>query len=472
MRAAPYQSVTKMRAEMGLFAQDQWTVDKVTLTAGVRFDWLSYYYPSVSIGPSPLAPNRNFTTAFKESVNWKDVTPRLGVAYNLFGDGKTALKASVGRYVINADSGNAAAPANPVTGLALTTNRPWNDANRNFIPDCDLVNLQANGECGVVDNQNFGGQVPTRADDPATYNGWGTRPYNWEYSASVQHQLVPRVSVEVGYFRRTFGNFTVQDNLATEASDYTRYSVTAPMHPQLPGGGGYQVNDLYDLNPNKVGQVSNLVTFADKYGKYIEHWNGVDFTINARPTAGTVLQGGVSTGRTSTDLCEVREKIPELTLTTGWSAFPVLGPTYPYCKVDTNFLTQVKLLGTYTVPRVDVLLGATFQSLPGPHLGALYVLSTAEAATTLGRPLSGGVANTTVNILESGKYYVPRANLLDVRFGKIVRFGGRRASVNLDIHNILNGSAVLLINNNFSAWQTPQAILEARLFKLSGTIDF
>jgi hypothetical protein len=477
MRATPYESRTNMRAELGLYVQDRWTVNNLTLTGGIRFDWLSYWYPATHVGPGPLAPTRDFTTEEKESVNWKDITPRFGVSYDLFSNGKTALKASFGRYVINADSGNSTAPANPITGLALTTNRAWNDRgglgiNGDYVPQCDLLNFNANGECGEVDNRNFGGRVPTRADDPATYNGWGTRAYNWEFSTSVQHEIVPRVAIDVGYFRRIFGNFTVQDNLATTAADYTAYSMTAPLDPRLPGGGGYEVSGLYDLNPNKVGQVSNLVTFADNYGKYVEHWNGVDFSVNARPADGVVVQGGVSTGRTSTDVCEIRAKVPELTVTSGWSAFPVLGPTYPYCKVDTNFLTQVKLLGTYNLPRIDVLVGATFQSVPGPHLGSLYVLSSAEAARTLGRPLSGGAPNVTVNILESGKYYVDRSNMLDLRLGKLFRFGSRRASVNLDIHNVLNGSGVLLINNNYAAWLTPQAIMEARLFKISTSLDF
>jgi hypothetical protein len=189
-----------------------------------------------------------------------------------------------------------------------------------------------------------------------------------------------------------------------------------------------------------------------------------------------VLQGGVSTGRTSTDYCDVRDKIPELAYTPGWSAFPFIGPTYPYCKVDTAFLTQVKLLGTYTVPKVDVLVGATYQSLPGPNIGALYVANNSVVQPSLGRPLSGGAANATINILEAGQYFVPRANLLDLRLGKLVHFGQRRISVNLDIHNVLNRSPVLLQNNNYvgngSTWQTPQAIMEARLFKLSFNLDF
>jgi hypothetical protein len=473
MRATPYENRVNLAAEFGMYVQDRWTVKNVTLTGGLRYDWLAYNYPAQHIGPSPLAPTRDFTTAAKSSVNWKDITPRFGAAWDVFSNGKTAVKVNVGKYPINADSGSSAAPANPVTGLALITNRPWNDANGNFVPDCVLVNLQANGECGIVDNLNFGGQVPTRADDPKTYTGWGSRPYNWEVSTSIQQQVLPRVAIDVGYFRRIFGNFTVQDNLATTAADYTQYSVTAPLDSRLPGGGGYTLGGLYDLNPNKVGQVSNLVTFADNYGRYIEHWNGVDVTVNARVSSGMVLQGGLSTGRTSTDLCEVRAKIPELTISQAWSQFPVLSPTYPGCKIDTKFLTQVKLLGTYNVPKVDVQLGATFQSLPGPHLGSLYVVPSALAATSLGRPLSGGVANITTNLLDQGQFYVERANLLDVRFGKILRFGGRRRiSVNLDVHNFLNSSAELLVNNNLSAWQTPQAIMDARLFKISTNLDF
>jgi hypothetical protein len=472
MRATPYQSTTNMRAEYGMFAQDKWTVKNLTLTGGARFDWLSYYYPPTHVGPSPLAPNRDFTTALVESVNWKDITPRVGAAYDLFGNGRTALKASFGRYVINADSGAATAPANPITGLAVLTSRTWIDANKDYVPDCVLTNLQANGECGIVDNLNFGGQVPTRRDDPATYRGWGTRAYNWEFSTSVQHEIVPRVSVEVGYFRRIFGNFTVQDNTLTTASDYTKYSITAPVDPRLPNGGGYVVNDLYDLNPNKVGQVSNLVTFSDNYGKVIEHWNGVDVTVNARPRAGVTLQGGFSTGRTAYNYCEVRDKIPELAYTPGWSAFPFIGLTYPYCAVNTNFLTQIKLLGTYSIPKIDVLVGGTFQHVPGPPIGGLFVATNKDTFPSLGRPLSGGAPNVTVNIVEAGKYFGDAANLFDMRLAKIFRFGTRRVSVNLDVHNLFNTSPVLLFNNNYASWLTPQSIMEARLFKLSTSIEF
>jgi len=277
----------------------------------------------------------------------------------------------------------------------------------------------------------------------------------------VQHQLAPRVAVDVGYFRRLYGNFVVTDNRAVTAADYSPFSVTAPTDARLPGGGGNTVNGFYDINANKVGQVDNYVTHASDFGAQIEHWNGVDVSVNARPRRGVLLQGGFSTGRTSTDNCAVLAQLPE-TSTFG----------RPYCHVDTAFLTQVKLLGTYTVPKVDVQLSATFQSLPGPQITANYVVSNALIQPSLGRPLSGGAANATVNIVAPGTMYGERLNQLDLRFVKILRYNRLRTGINLDLYNAFNGNAVRTVNTNYASWLTPTAILDARLFKISVQVDF
>jgi hypothetical protein len=188
----------------------------------------------------------------------------------------------------------------------------------------------------------------------------------------------------------------------------------------------------------------------------------MDLSLNARVRDGVLLQGGMSTGRTSTDNCDLVQKLPELS-----PAIP-LG----YCHVDTKFLTQFKFLGSYTIPRVDVQISGSMQSIPGPEIQANYVVPTALAAVSLGRPLSGSAPNVTVNIVKPGTMYGERLNQVDLRLAKILRFGMRRTSLNLDLYNALNGNAVLQQSNTFGNWQQPQGILVGRSVKMSVQYNF
>ena len=453
-RATPYAQFSNLNAELGVYAQDKWTMKRLTLNAGLRFDYFSTGFPQQHLGPGTLVPARDLTFAETSWYGWKDLTPRVGVSYDLFGNGKTALKMNVGKYML----AGSPVTGNPVATLATSVTRVWTDANRDYIPDCNLLNPLLNAECGTISDLSFGGIRPSTAFDPATLAGWGARPNNWEFSTSVQHELAPRVGMNVGYFRRWYGNLTVTDNRATEAADFSPFSLTAPSDPRLPDGGGYLIAGLYNLNQNRVGATDNYVTFADSYGRQIEHWNGVDATVNIRLSQGAMLQGGVSTGRTTTDNCDLLAKLDN--------------PSPLYCHVDTAFLTQVKLLGTYTVPKADVRLAATFQSFPGPQILANYVALNSQVQPSLGRPLSGGAANVTVNLVSPGTLYGERTNQLDLRLAKPLKFGPTRTTLNLDLYNALNTSAALTQNNNFASWQTPQSIVNARLTKISVQFEF
>ena len=460
--------------DIGVYAQDRWTTRQLTLYYGIRYDHFANSFPETHIGPAALVPNRDFTFPKQDNLNWTDVTPRLGAAYDLFGTGKTAIKASVNKYLQNAGAGQGGgntsifAGAAPANALVLSTNRTWNDSDRDYVPDCDLTLTTANGECGAMANANFGRVRLGRSYDPELMEGWGKRGYNWEFSAGVQHELLPRVAVDVAYFRRVYGNMIITDpdpNLGP--ADYDRFSITAPLNPGLPEGGGYLVDGLFNLKPEKFGlPATAFVTHAKNYGKQIEHWNGFDVTINARPRAGMLLQGGLSTGRRTNDNCEVAEKEPGVLLVGNvWTPLQ-------NCHVDTAFESQIKLNGSYTLPRVDVLISAVYQSVQGPAIRANYNAPNSVVSRPLGRNLSGGAANMTVALMRPGTEYVGRLNQLDLRIGKVLRLNGTRTMFNMDIYNLFNASPVLEENPNYAAFRRPTEILLARFVRFSAQFDF
>ena len=142
------------------------------------------------------------------------------------------------------------------------------------------------------------------------------------------------------------------------------------------------------------------------------------------------------------------------------------------CHLETPFLTQVKFLGTYEIPKVGVNVAATLQSLPGPLIAANYTATNAQVQPSLGRPLSGGAQNTTMNIVAPGTMYGDRINTLDLRFGKPIRFSQVRTVINFDLYNLFNSSDVLSLNAAYARWQVPLSVLNARLFKISAQLDF
>ena len=226
---------------------------------------------------------------------------------------------------------------------------------------------------------NFGKAVPAPTFDPATLRGWGKRHYNWEFSAGVQHELLPRVVVDVGYFRRWYGNFTVTDNLAIAPADYDPFSITAPLDPRLPGGGGYI--DRRPLRPQpEQGSASRRTTtspWRTTTATQIEHWNGVDVSAERAAAAAACC-------------CRAASAPAGRRPTTATSSPKLDNPSPLYCHVDTAFLTQVKFLGTYTVPRVDVQVAATFQSIPGPDdCRPTTWPPTPSSQPSLGRTLAG-----------------------------------------------------------------------------------
>jgi hypothetical protein len=479
-----YRSYSRVRYD-ALYAQDQWTRGRLSLQGAVRYDHSWSYYPEQSIGGVSFLPA---VTTFPESkgvVGYHDITPRMGGSFDLFGNGKTALKFNMGRYLEAAVNGNGNYSALlPVSRIPTSVTRTWTDSNGNFTPDCDLTNVNAQDRrssggdfCGQISQLAFGRSNPTLRYDPNIMQGWGVRPGDWQVGVTLQREIIPRVSLEVGYTRRWLQNFTVTDNQALTLADYTPYSVVAPLDPRLPGGGGYGVSGLYDIVPAKSGITDNYRTYAPNYGTMYQTYNGIDININARLRNGLQVQAGTNTGERVTDYCDIRAKLPGQTGTfsTG-SEVPSYSLVNPFCHFAPGVATRATAAGSYTIPKIDVLLSAAFQSSPGIPLSANYTIPAATIAQTLGRPPSGNVTNVTINLLAPDALRSERVNQLDWRVGKVLRFGRQRATISADLYNALNSDAILTYNQAYSpnggAWLVPTAVLTARSTKITVQWDF
>jgi hypothetical protein len=469
-----------------LYAQDQWTHNRLTLQGGIRWDHLIANYPDQSLcGPGYTAACKKelfWPAGSTQSIRWDDVTPRMGAAYDLFGNGKTAIKFNMGKYMEAFSATNTDLDLNPIIRTTISTTRTWTDTNKDFVVNCTLSNPNKNGECGDMADKTLGSETFTRTYDPGFIDGYGIRPYNWNLGVQVQQEVAPRVSVNVGYFRNWWANQYAVDNRAISLADFTPFSVQAPVDPRLPGGGGNIVSGLYDLNDNKVGQVDEFATHAKNLGKIIENWQGVDVNVTARLRNGITAQGGTSTGRRLSDSCDIRANYPEYgngTRGSNNSTPADLSPVNPYCRVVEPYRTQVRGLASYTIPKADVLVSGTWSFTPGSDLAANWVVNNATIAggpQPLGRNLSGGASNVTVNLIAPQTVFAENRTNVDFRVSKVIRYQRTRTSVGIDIYNLFNADTITAFNQTYSptstTWLTPTTIVPARYVRFNVDVTF
>jgi carboxypeptidase family protein len=489
---------------LGFYAQDQWTVGRLTLQGGVRYDRAWSWAPADGNGTTGTSRFNPQPISFDKTVSvrgYNDITPRFGVAYDLFGTGKTALKFNGGKYLEAAtgdaiySSNNPAARIITRIGSGPAAARGWTDGNRDFVVDCDLLNpaaqnnLATGGDlCAAVGGAglNFGSANPnTTTINPDILGGWGVRPNDWQIGASVQHELLPRLSVEAAYNRRWWGNFFVTDNVLTTAADYETFSIPIPQHENLPGGG--QTAQFVAITPaaNARGAQSYMTSEKDYADPRTSYWHGVDFTATARLAFGLNLQGGTSTGRGVRDTCDLTRALPEL-LGTG----AVGTARVDSCDVTEEWATTFRGLASYTLPKIDVLVSASMRSLVtapggsasnGLSLAANYQVPNTVIQQSLGRLPANALATglTTINLLNPGQLYsVERTNLVDMRFAKIFRFAGRRTDVGIDLYNLFNSNVTAAYQQTYeyatngAAWLRPTAIVPPRLARFHVTFNF
>ncbi|HEY9467965.1 MAG TPA: carboxypeptidase regulatory-like domain-containing protein [Vicinamibacterales bacterium] len=500
LRDAPFWSSNRTRFD-AFYVQDQYTRGRLTLQGGLRYEHAWSWFPE---GENGVVADNAYGTRFlfpenKGVTGYHDITPRMGAAYDVFGNGRTSLKVNISKYLQAANNDAQYTIANPATTFQQTTNVSWTDSNGNKVVDCNVMNRLGENNtatggdvCGAWQNLNFGNPFSTTTVNPDVLHGWGVRPYDWQFSVGVQHEVFTRVAVDVQYSRRWWGNHFFTDNRALTPADFDTATITAPSNPGLPNGGGYPVTFVTRNARSPIGATDNYYTFADDFGDVTTYWHGVDFTVNARTRNGITFQGGTSTGRGVRDYCNITNALPELFVTVG---SVLANAQSAACAVTEPWLTTYRSSVSYTLPKIDVLLAGSVRSTPnvqpstintfvatnGASLAANYNVNSTilQTQSNLARPLTPGLAFQTVDLTLPGDVYPDRVNSVDLRVAKVLRFGRTSTNVGFDFYNLLNANTGTAFQQVFNpdpaavnTWGRPTSILNPRFARFNVTVNF
>jgi Carboxypeptidase regulatory-like domain len=442
VRNTPVRRLNELNADSGFFVQDRWTMSRLSMFGGFRYDWFNAGWRDQYAPANPFVPERTIPAADCQPC-WSDWSIRAGASYDLFGTGRTALKFSLGKFLA-ANALGTTTSLNPLGAQSDT--RTWTDRDLNGSVIDAAGNIQMT-EIGPPRSNTFGTPAGTlRLEDGFE------RGNNWEEAISVQHELVRNMSVTVGYYRRQFYNLVADMNLAVDPNaDYTEFTVRGPTHPNLPNGGGELIT-LYNLNPNKQGASDPLRINSDGRSRV---YNGFEVSVNARFPRGFAF-GGITTEREAVDSCADLSNPNSLR----------------FCSRTPPFRTLYKASAGYMLP-YDVQLAGSFQARPGIPLGAEWTVDSATSVASGGVPLTGGVSSITVDLIEPTTTFYDYVYTNDMTVSRVFRINRTRIRGFVEMFNVLNLSTIYTRNETFGPqWYNPIDLVGSRRFQFGAQIDW
>lgn len=426
----PRQAKEFLNADLGIFAQDSWRIHRLTVNYGLRLERFNGEITAQSAPAGRFVPARNYP-AVTCMPCWFDVTPRFGVAYDVFGNARTALKAGLNKFMAGQTLGFAQR-YNPFSSQSDT--RTWSDLNRDDIAQ--------DNEIGPSNIANFGSAVLQRHPDPNI-----GREYDWEYSAGIQHEVVRGVSATFAWYHRESYNMTRSINAPFTSADYTVLNVANPLDGS--------VIPVYNLNPAKRGLIDRTDVNSTDGSLRSFSYNGFEFGVGARIQKATLF-GGWTVDRTLLNHCDELENWGNLSAVyydASTLNSQAAKSDYHYCNqpaLGLPYLSEFKLSGSYQLPW-QMQVNAAFQSYPGPALPTRWSIgrttvypANCKGACTPGALVIPNMTATTyvLDLVAPGKAYYERLNQLDLGFRKFFKIGRYQYSGQADIFNATNSAYI------------------------------
>jgi len=460
----PYGTQEYVKADIGAYAQDSWRFRRLTINGGLRYEYFNSMIKQQWREEGRFVPGAIFPE-IKGLPIWHDVSPRFGLAYDLLGDGKTALKFGANKYV-RPMAGSFAKTYNPIRGLTATSTtvptdrRDWFDVDlnpgtstRSGIPKpTDRDDIVQDNEIGPSNNLNFGKASARRPIDGIR------REYNVEYTASVQRQLLDRLSVTAAWYRRQYYGLIGQDNLLVDPQrDYTAFQVPNPL-------GNGEILTIYNLNPNKRGQFDILDDNSDT-NTHIS--NDVEISFNSRLPNGSIVFGGWSVARNVAVTCDQYDPNGSTQNDLFYAIDFLRGGRFcDQRKLPIPFRHDFKLAGTLPLPYGFEFSG-TIVSFAGNESQVFWNVPASVF------PNRQRTVPVEVPLTAPGTRYLDRWNQLDIAFMKNFQLADYQLTAQADVYNALNAAPVLTETQTFgSTLGTPNTILQGRLLRLVAQIKW
>jgi len=415
-----------VRWDVGVYLQDSWTLKRLTLNPGVRFDHLNMGWPAQG-GPGGVYVGAREFPANWSVLTWNNVVPRFGMAYDLLGNGKTALKGSISKYVRMEGTGFI---GNVNPNQRSSSTRPWTDLNGDLLAQPNEVGA----------GTPFTGGLNRRIDPDIK------RPYQWEWSVVVDHELLPQLALSLGYYGRKYYDMYSIKNLAVPPESYTPVTITNPLTSQP--------LTVYNQNPATLGLIDELLTNFDDL---FESYHGFEAKLTKRFTKGNVFFGYTAGRNKGT-----------VTACAGGCSGDRNNPNNlindeGYVGYDSPH--QIRTGGAYILP-YDVQISGALRTATGLPLNRNY---------TVGRTIVPNLTQVSqvVRLVPRGTYRLDRYDILDLRFSKIFRFGGATVEGIADLFNVLNNNSTTgEVEAVGSSLGRPSEIVDGRLLRFGVQVKF